>query len=127
MLTIHYADPHAVAVALDIEIDWPAIAYIGIDDDELVGTGGLAWGGDRCWIWFTVTKPKPEYALPVLLMVRKFKKKAAQLGERYIYAIRDPEYETAPKLIKLAGFEFLATEDGQEVYRCEIGVSDVRA
>jgi hypothetical protein len=121
MLTIHHADPYSVAVALDIEIDWPAIAYVGVDDDVIVGSGGLAWGNDRCWIWFTVTAPKPEYARPILSMARKFMKKAAQLGERYVYAIRDPQYETAPRLIKLAGFEFFATENGNEVFRCKVG------
>ncbi|TGQ11228.1 hypothetical protein EN858_15005 [Mesorhizobium sp. M4B.F.Ca.ET.215.01.1.1] len=121
MLTIHHADPYSVAVALNVVIDWPAIAYVGIDDDALVGSGGLAWGNDRCWVWFSILEPKPQYALPVLCMMRKFKKKAAQLGERYVYAIRDPQYETSPKLMKLAGFEFFAIEDGQEIFRCEIG------
>lgn len=121
MLTIHYVDPYSVAVALNVVIDWPAIAYVGIDDDALVGSGGLAWGNDRCWVWFQILEPKPQYALPVLMMMRKFKKKAAQLGEEYVYAIRDPQYETSPRLMKLAGFEFFEIESGQEIFRCKVG------
>ncbi|KRB22675.1 hypothetical protein [Mesorhizobium sp. Root172] len=120
MLTIHPADPHQVAVALDVIIDWPAVAYIGIDDGALVGSGGLAWGGDRCWLWFTVLHPKPEYARPVLQMARKLLRKAKQLGEASVYTIRDQQYETSPRLLKLTGFKLHAVEQDQEVYRCDI-------
>jgi hypothetical protein len=33
--------------------------------------------------------PKPEYARPVLMMARKLLRKAEQLGEDYVYTVRD--------------------------------------
>lgn len=121
MLDILPADPQRVAVALDVVIDWPAVAYVGIDDGEFVGSGGLAWGSDRCWMWFAVTESKPEYARPVLVWARRLLKKAAQLGETQVYTIRDPKYETSPRLLKLTGFKFFAVENDHEVHRCELG------
>jgi hypothetical protein len=38
------ADPQRVAVALNVVIDWPAVAYVGMDDGEFVGSGGLGVG-----------------------------------------------------------------------------------
>jgi hypothetical protein len=123
MLAIHQADPSAVAVAMEVVIDMPAVAYVGIDDGELVGSGGLAWGSGRCWLWFAVTDPKPEYARPVLQMARKLLRKAEQLGEEYVYTVRDPQYATSPRLLKLTGFRFFAVESDLEVHRCHIGRS----
>lgn len=120
-LEILPADPQRVAVVLDVVIDWPAVAYVGIDDGQFVGSGGLAWGSDRCWLWFTVTDSKPEYARPVLQMARRCLRKAEQLGESHVYTIRDPQFATSPRLLKLTGFKFFAEESGQEVYRCDIG------
>lgn len=121
MLNILPADPHRVAVALNVVIDWPAVAFIGIDDGEFVGSGGLAWGGDRCWLWFTVLDSKPEYARPVMAMAKKLFRKAAQLGETEVFTIRDQSFATSPRLLKLTGFKFFAIESDQEVYRCETG------
>lgn len=116
MLTIHPADPYSVAVALDVAIDWPAVAFVGIDDDQLVGTGGLAWGGDRCWLWFHTVKPKPEYARPVLRMAQRLLRKATQLGETTVYTVRDQQYPSSAKLLKLVGFELSEIKEGQEIH-----------
>ncbi|MBZ9873076.1 hypothetical protein LB542_19705 [Mesorhizobium sp. BR1-1-9] len=116
MLTIHPADPYSVAVALNVVIDWPAVAYVGIDDDDFVGSGGLAWGGDKCWLWFQVSKPKPEYARPVLKMAQRMLRKAVQLGETEVYTVRDQTYPSSTKLLKLVGFELSEIKDGQEVH-----------
>ncbi|MER9176671.1 hypothetical protein NKH72_24220 [Mesorhizobium sp. M0955] len=121
MLTIHPADPHQVAVALDVVIDWPAIAFVGIDDGVLAGSGGLAWGGKRCWLWFKTIDPKPEYARPVLQMAKRLLRKAGQLGESRVFTVRDQKFATSPRLLKLTGFRLFAIEDGQEVYTCDIG------
>lgn len=120
MLTIHPADPYSIAVALNVVIDWPAVAFVGIDDDQLVGCGGLAWGGDRCWLWFTTTDSKPEYARPVLQMAKKLLRKAAQLGESMVFTVRDDKFATSPRLLKLTGFRFHAVEDGLEVFACDL-------
>jgi hypothetical protein len=118
MLTIHPVDPYSVAVALNVTIDWPAVAFVGIDDDQLVGACGLAWGGERCWLWLHIGKPKPEYARPVLRMAQRLLRKAAQLGETSIYAVRDQQYRSSAKLLKLVGFELSEIKDGQEVHVC---------
>ena len=124
MLTIHPADPARVEVAMNVTIDWPAVAYIGLDDGEFVGSGGLAGGGGRCWLWFRSTKPKPEYAKPVLKMAALLIRKARQIGETSVFTVRDMQFDTSPRLLKLTGFKFHAVEidaNGQEqkVYRCD--------
>lgn len=120
MLTIHPADPHSVAVALNVVIDWPAVAFIGMDDGQFVGSGGLAWGSDRCWLWFAVLDSKPEYAKPVMRMAKLLFRKAAQLGESVVYTVRDQKFATSARLLKLTGFRFVAVEDGQEVFACDL-------
>lgn len=120
MLTIEAVDPHFVEVALNLDIDKPAVALIGMDDGRLAGTGGLAWGEGRCWLWFTTINPKPEYARPVLKAARLLLRKARQLGETAVYTARDPQYETSPRLLRLTGFKFHAVEDGRDIYRCDL-------
>lgn len=120
MLQIVPVDPRSVEVALDIVIDLPAVAYVGVDDGALVGSGGLAWGGGRCWVWFSVINGKPSYALKIRRWVERLKRKARQLGETEVYTIRDPQFETSARLVKLSGFTFHAMELGNEVFRCEL-------
>jgi hypothetical protein len=116
LLTIHPADPHKVAVALDVVIDWPAVAFVGVDDGELVGTGGIAWGADRCWLWLQVLQPRPWYAKPLVLAAKKMLRKAVQLGETEVFTVRDAQYASSAKLLKLVGFELSEIKDGQEVH-----------
>lgn len=113
-------DPRTVEVALDVSIDMPAVAMLGIDDGKIVGTGGLAWGKGRCWIFFTTIDPKPSYGLVALKAFRRLINRARQLGETEIYAVRDPKYATSERLCRLCGFEPFAVEDGQEVLRCKV-------
>ncbi|MBZ9807699.1 hypothetical protein [Mesorhizobium sp. ESP-6-2] len=116
MLTIHPADPHRIAVALNVTIDWPAVAFVGIDDGEFAGSGGLAWGADKCWLWFQTSLQKPEYARPVLKMARLLLRKAVQLGESEVYTVKDAQFPSSAKLLKLVGFELSEIKDGQEVF-----------
>jgi hypothetical protein len=116
LLTIHPADPHQVAVALNVVIDWPAVAFVGMDDGELVGTGGIAWGADRCWLWLHVLKPRPQYAVPLVRVAKKMLRKAVQLGETTVFTVRDEQYASSAKLLKLVGFELSEIKDGQEVH-----------
>lgn len=121
MIEAFPVDPQSVAVALDVDIDMPAVAYVVVDGEVFVGSGGLAWGKGRCWLWFTViAEPKPEYGVVTLVMGRRMKAKARQLGETAIYAVRDPQFETSARLMKLAGFVLHAVEDGNEVFRCDL-------
>ena len=116
-LRIFPVDPASVEAALNIEIDMLAVAYAGMDGDMFAGSGGLAWGHGRCWLWFTTVDPKPSWAMAVVRMAGMMMRKARQLGETEIYTIRDPQFETSPRLLKMAGFEFFAHEKGNEVHR----------
>jgi hypothetical protein len=120
MLTIINADPSQIEVALNVQIDLPAVAFVGVDNNEVVGSGGLAWGGGRCWLWFIITDSNPSYARPVLMMTKRMLAKAKQFGETEVFVIRDPNYATSARLVKLAGFKFHALENGNEVFKCDI-------
>lgn len=120
MLTISPADPALVEVALSVKIDLPAVAYVGLDDGVLVGSGGLAWGAGRCWLWFMIADSKPEYARPILKMAKRMLRKASQLGETQVFVVRDPAFASSEKLVRLSGFKFHAIENGEEVFRCDI-------
>ncbi len=124
MLTIHQVDPRSIEAALDIDIDLPAVAFVGVDDGQIVGSGGLAWGEGRCWLWFKVVEGRREYARPVLAMARRLLAKAAQLGEQAVYTIRDPQFETSPRLLRLTGFVLHAVEDGHQIYRRDLGTAN---
>lgn len=119
-LRILPADPSLVEVALDLVIDMPAVAFVGQDDDELVGSGGLAWGHGRCWIWFKMLNIRPCYAVAIFRAAKRLLRKARQLGETEVFAIRDPQYETSQRLVRAVGFEFHSFEEGKEVYRCRV-------
>lgn len=112
--------PRAVEVALNMNIDLPAVAFIGIDDDEIVGTGGLAWGEGKCWLWLAVQKPEKKYATAIIRKCRQVLRKARQLGETEVWTIRDPEFETSERLCRFVGFEFVEVKDGQELFKCTI-------
>jgi hypothetical protein len=100
-----------------VVIDWPAVAFVGIDNDELVGTGGIAWGADRCWLWFSaVGKPKPSYGLYVVRMAHKLFRKAFQLGEVEIFTVRDRNFSTSLRLHQILGFTPHSLEKGQEIW-----------
>lgn len=120
MLRIEPCDPRAVEVALDFVFDLPAVAVIGTDDGRVVGTGGLAWSGGRCLLWFATVDPKPKYARTVLRMAEQMKRKAKQFGETAIYAHRDPRHASSLRLLKLTGFRLHGVEDGYEVFRCDL-------
>lgn len=102
---------------LGVKIDIPALAYIGIDDGEIVGRFGLAWGYGRCWIWLTILKSKPEYAITVMHRAKHLIAKAAQFGEEAVFTPRDTHLKTSEKLLTVLGFTFFAEENGIEVWR----------
>lgn len=112
--------PHLVAVPLGLDITIPAVAYLGIDDGEIVGGCGLAWGEGKCWLWFTMEKPKAAYARAVIRKAQQLKRKARQLGERHVWVIRDPQFETSARLCALCGFEFSEIWDGHELHVCDV-------
>jgi hypothetical protein len=116
MLEIIAVSPAFVEIAGGIKIDMPAVAYIGRVGDEIVGSGGLAWGGGRCWIWLQVAKTDPTYALPIIHKTKALLAKARQLGETEVYTPRDAQYPTSKKLLTILGFKLHAIESETEVW-----------
>lgn len=102
-----------------IRIDMPALAFIGIDDGEFVGSGGLAWGIGRCWLFLHVSQSKPQYAIPLMRKTKELMQKAWQFGERTVFTPRDVQFPTSEKLLKVLGFKLHAVENGIEVWSFE--------
>lgn len=118
-LKVVQVPPSTVERVEGVVIGIPALAYIGVDDDKIVGSCGLAWGNGRCWIWLQFIEPKPSYAITVYRKARLLLSKALQLGETEIYTPRDAQYETSEKLLKSLGFKFYAIEADKEIWRYE--------
>jgi hypothetical protein len=116
-LEIIQVPPSTVQAMEGITIDIPALAYIGVDGGEVVGSYGLAWGGGRCWIWLNLPKGKPSYAITVMRRTKALLAKAWQLGEAEVYTPRDTEYPTSERLLTALGFKMLGIEEGIEVWR----------
>jgi hypothetical protein len=117
MFEIVQVAPHVIEMAEGIKIDMPALAYIGKDGDQFVGSGGLAWGGGRCWIWLRMDSSKPQYAIPLMRKTKALIDKAHQFGEAAVFTPRDPQFPTSEKLLTVLGFKLFAIENGVEVWR----------
>lgn len=121
MLTIRRALPSEIERAHGILVQIPVAAYVGEDDGEMAGSGGLAWEHDRCWLWFKIEKPEPRFAIIAIRQARRLMALAKSLGEPAIYASRDPDAPTSAKLLRIAGFARTdETLDGHEVYKCPL-------
>lgn len=116
-LQIIQCDPRHIMAAEGITIDLPVIAYVGIEDNEIVGSGGLAWGGGRCWVWLRTTRVDRRYAIVIVHWLKRLLRKAWQLGETEVFTPRDMEYETSERLLKALGFVMHGIEEGQEIWR----------
>lgn len=121
MLKIIRADPKTVEAALGFDVDMPAIAVLGVDHGKVVGSGGLAWGRGKCWLWFAMPISKPGYAVAVLREARRLLKRAVQLGETSVFTPRDDEFPRSAKLLQMLGFErdgsMVAFDRQMEVWR----------
>lgn len=119
MLQIIQVPPSTIEATDKVKIDIPAIAYVGIEDGQIVGSGGLAWGGGRCWLWLRIATSRRHYGLVVMHRMKALVAKAWQLGEREVFTPRDSDYPTSEKLLTVLGFRFFAIEEGVEVWRYE--------
>lgn len=108
--------PHLVEAAEGVTIDLPAVAYVGIDNDVVVGSFGLAWGRGRCWIWLRVAEINPRYGITIMRRAKRLFAKARQLGETEVFTPRDANYPTSEKLLKVLGFTPHSIENGIEVW-----------
>jgi hypothetical protein len=105
VLEVVRADPRSVEVAFGVEVDLPAVAVLGIEDGEVVGSGGLAWGGGKCWLWFAMPGTKPGYSVPVFRAAKRLLKQAVQLGESTVFTPRDDAFPRSEKLLRMLGFK----------------------
>lgn len=118
MFRIVRADPAAIEVAFAVDVDLPSVAVVGLDDGRVVASGGLAWGGGRCWLFFGTLESKPEYAVPIFREAKRLIRRALQLGEPAVWTVRDTGKPSSEKLLKMLGFAFHGIEPdrhGQEV------------
>lgn len=120
MLEIIQVSPGSIEAAEGIKIDMPCVAYVGMAQGDVVGSGGLAWGDGKCWIWLRVATTKPSYALPIFHKTKALLAKAKQLGETVVYTPRDAGYPTSKKLLTVLGFRLHAIENGIEVWRIDL-------
>lgn len=119
-LRIVSAPPHIVAELEGVKIDMPAAAYIGVDDGQVVGSFGLAWGQGRCWIWLRVADVNARYAITIFRQAKRLFAKARQLGESELFTPRDTNYPTSQKLLTLLGFRLHGIENNIEVWSCRV-------
>lgn len=110
MLSIVSADPRSVEAEFGVAVDLPAVAVLGLDSGEIVGSGGLAWGEGRCWIWFTMQRTKPGYAVPILRATQRMLRRAVQLGETQVFTPREADKPRSEKLLRMLGFEMIGHE-----------------
>src|SRR5690606_27703882 len=75
----------------------------------LVAAGGLAWNAGRCWLWLTPIDRTRTYPVHIVRLGRRMLRMAAQLGEREVYCVRDPEPHAA-RLMRLVGLTLRGTE-----------------
>lgn len=124
MVRIERFDTLDTIKSLGLMIDLPAIGYCAIEDGKVIASFGLAWGEGRVWLWFKVDELQTRHRMTVWRQAERMKRMARQLGHMHVYVIRDPDWETSAKLVKLMGFEFFENVGGYEVHRCELYEGD---
>lgn len=105
MLQLRRVDPATVEAALGFEVDMPAVAVLGTDEGVVVGSGGLAWGKGKAWIWFKMLASRPSYAVPIFRETQRMLRRAVQLGETDVFTPRDDAEPHSEKLLRMLGFE----------------------
>lgn len=105
VLEVIRVDPRVVETALGADIDLPAVAVLGMDGEEVTGSGGLAWKEGRCFLWFTMPVSRPGYAVPVFRAAKRLLKQAVQLGETSVFTPRDDAFPHSEKLLRMLGFK----------------------
>lgn len=99
----------------------PCLAWIGEQDGEMMGIGGLAWADGRCWLWFNSVHPGVATALNTVRMARRALETAKQFGEEAVYLTRDGSLDTSEKLVSM--LDFTKTDEfvgGMEVWVCRV-------
>ena len=111
-------DGHGIVQASGLNIDLPATARVAFDGEDLVACWGLAWSQEprRCWLFFAVENYRPGIGFIIRRETKRCFRQAVQLGETEVYTVRDVEFPSSIKLMRIFGFENFAVENGQEVW-----------
>lgn len=111
-------DGRGLVAASGLDVDLPVFAKAAFDGEELVACWGLAWSAEprRCWLFFHVENYRPDIGLIIRRETRRCFRHAEQLGETEVYTVRDVEFLSSIKLMRIFGFENFAVENGQEVW-----------
>lgn len=117
MVSLHRVDGRMVTKAIGLDVDLPVVAMVAMDGETAIAAWGLAWGQRKCWLWFHIEQSSPAYRFIVIREARNMLKRAWQLGETEVLTIRDTNYSTSLKLLKLLGFEPYSIEGAQEIWR----------
>lgn len=119
-MVIDYIDGYDLVMKTGLLVDRPIVAKVAIEDGEIIAAGGLAWGGGRCWLWFSVEHEIYHQKISVVREARKMLKRAVQLGETIVYTIRDQSLPTSERLLRVVGFEFDSFVESDEVWKWQL-------
>lgn len=95
-----------IAARRGISLDRPYVARAGYVGKRLVGMGGLYWAEGLCWLWLDAVDMRHTRPFTVFRMARDMIRKAAALGEKRIFAARDPA-PCSERLLTMLGFSRL--------------------
>jgi hypothetical protein len=91
-------------------------AYGGFEDGELRAVFGLAWDRGRSQLWFRMDRPSPRYVFLVMRWAKRLLRTAVQLGDNEVFVLRDAEFDTSERLLRLLEFEPFGVKDGKEMW-----------
>jgi hypothetical protein len=111
-------DGRRLVEASGLNVDLPATARAAFDGEELIACWGLAWSREprRCWLFFAVENYRPNIGFIIRRETKRCFRQAVQLGETEVYTVRDAEFPSSIKLMRIFGFESFSVENGQEVW-----------
>lgn len=97
--------PHKLSAIIGRDITFPVVAYVGIEDDRILGVGTLEWIEERCWLAFAGFDVEPAHAVHVVRRARFLLQTARQLGDKEVFSLRDPSHPSSTKLLETIGFQ----------------------
>lgn len=106
--------PDVIAHLQGREVGFPVIAYVGLENGHLRGSGGLAWYKGRCWVWLGLMDMQRTRPNVLVRVARRTINTAWQLGENAIFCERDPREPMAERLLTLLNFRYV--EDEQVIH-----------
>jgi len=125
MLRLSAAD---IAEVYPGRIDFPLCGWgLMTDDYQLVMVGGLQWIDGRCYMWMDhVPRDGSKHVISVVRCGRHMLRRAAQLGEEEVWAIRD-DVPTSQRLLSVVGFRYHGMEDDKELWVWHASPSKMRS